>query len=270
MGRRFQGLPGIQSQDELRAHVLARGCFDAAENERIYKKWFTRSRPRDHLWAYLDQRFGITDGTVCDVGCAYGMTLVDCPSGSYGIELEEYQCRFGTSIGLTILQKDVIHGDWSDVPKVDTLWCAATLEHVDAPHVFLRRLYYLLKPGGRLVLEVPHSLPAAWMRHVRPLDYLYSDHDDHINSFSAPALARMCERAGFACEAQLRYSTPLVARKVPVWLTGLPLVRTLAESQVYVGRSVPGWEYPEKATRRAADNPNGYVWRSMFAARDGE
>lgn len=262
---RFQGIPGITSQEQLREHVLAKGCYSPAENLRIYNKWFTAKRPRDHLWRFLDEKFNVTNGTVCDVGCAYGMTLIDCPQGSYGIELEDYQCEFARSIGLTVLQKDVIHGDWSDVHKVDTVWCAATLEHVDAPHVFLRRLFYLLKPGGRIIIEVPHSLPAAWMKHVPQLNYLYSDHDDHINSFTATALERIMERAGFKQERSIRYSTPLVGRKVPVWLTGLPLVRTIADSQVYVGRSIPDWEYPKKATRRAADNPNGYVFRSMFA-----
>lgn len=75
----------------------------------------------------------------------------------------------------------------------------------------------------------------------------------------------MLERAGFKQERSIRYSTPLVGRKVPVWLTGLPFVRTIADSQVYVGRSVPDWDYPKKSTRRAADNPNGYIFRSMFA-----
>lgn len=266
--RRYQGIAGISRQDELRAHILARGCYGAAENERIYHKWFTRTRPRDHLWAYLDERFALTSGTVCDVGCAYGATLVDCPPGSYGIELEGYQARFGRAIGLNILSKNVITDSFGNVPKVDAVWCAATLEHVDAPHVFLRRLYYLLKPGGLLILAVPHAMPAAWMRHVPQLRLLYSDHDDHVNSFSATGLARMCERAGFAHERSIRYCTPLIRRKVPVWLTGLPVIRTVADAQVYIGRMIPDWEYPEGASRRAADNAHGYVYRSVFPVRE--
>lgn len=267
----IQGLPGITTDAQLREHILARGCYDDAENQRIYKKWFTGSRPRDRVYAYVDARLGITQGTICDVGCGYGPTLVHAAPGSFGLELEEYQAKFARSIGLTVHTRNIITDDLSDIPLVDTVWCAAVLEHVDAPHVFLRRLYYLLKPGGRLIIEVPCALPARWMRRIPGMQHVFGDHDNHINSFSPTSLARFCERAGFEEEWMFRYSTPLInkLKKLPVGLTSLPPFNAVAESIVYVGRHIPEWQYPPKATRRAANNPAGYTFRSMFAA-DGD
>jgi SAM-dependent methyltransferase len=265
---KIKGITGVASSDELERHVVAQGCYDEAENRRIYRKWFTGTRPRDRVYAYLDDRLGITSGILCDVGCGYGPTLVHAGPGSYGIELEDYQAAFARSIGLAVHTRNVITDDLADLPLADTVWCAATLEHVDAPHVFLRRLYYLLRPRGRLIVEVPCALPALWMRRAPGVNRVYGDHDDHINSFSPTSLTRFCERAGFREQWVFRYSTPLINRfkRMPVWATRYPPFSWVAQSIVYVGQHIPGWEYPRKATRRAANNPSGYRFRSMFAA----
>lgn len=44
---KIQGILGVTTQQELEHNILGRGCYDAAENVRIYKKWFTGARPRD-------------------------------------------------------------------------------------------------------------------------------------------------------------------------------------------------------------------------------
>jgi SAM-dependent methyltransferase len=265
---KIQGIAGITTEAELRDHVLAHGPYEAEENRRIYEKWFTGRRPRDKVYAYLDRKLGITRGTIADVGCGYGPTLIHAAPGSFGLELEEYQAAFARAIGLNVMTRNVITDDLSDIPPVDTVWCAATLEHVDAPHVFLRRLYYLLEPGGRLIIEVPCALPAPWMRRIPGATHVYGDHDDHVNSFSPTSLARFCERAGFQEEWVFRYSTPLINRRLPVAVTRFPPLSLVAESIVYVGRHIPSWEYPPKATRRAANNAAGYEFKSMFADED--
>lgn len=269
---KFQMIPGIQSLDELRAHVVERGCYSREENERIFRKWFSRSRPRDRVFSYLVEKLGIDQSVMCDVGCGYGANLVYATPGSFGLELEPYQTAFGQSIGLPIQTRNIITDDLSDVPPVDLVWCAATIEHVDAPHVFLRRLYYLLKPGGRLILEVPSALPSRLMRVVPGARHVFGDHDDHVNSFTPSSLSRFCERAGFSEDWIFRYSTPLLNKmpSLPVWLTRIPPLSAVAESIVYVGRQIPGWEYPRKATRRAANNPAGYRFKSMFSSSEDD
>jgi SAM-dependent methyltransferase len=267
---KIQGIAGITTRGELERHIVTRGCYDQAENRRIYEKWFSGTRPRDRVYEYLDDRLRITSGVLCDVGCGYGAALVHAGPGSYGLELEDYQAAFARSIGLPVHTRNIITDDLSDLPLADTVLCAATLEHVDAPHVFLRRLYYLLRPGGRLIVEVPCALPARWMRHAPGIDRVYGDHDDHVNSFSPSSLVRFCERAGFREQWVFRYSTPLIRRfrRLPVWATRVPPLSWVAQSIVYVGQHIPDWDYPQKATRRAANTRAGYRFRSMFAAPD--
>lgn len=258
---KFQGIPGVSNAEELAAHVISKGSFDAAENKRIYEKWFTGRRARDHVFAYVDRMIGMTDRTIADVGCNYGMTLVQARPGSYGLEIDDHEAAFGRSIGLDVRTCNVLTADLSALPRVDVVWCAATLEHVDAPHVFLRRLYALLAPGGQLVIEVPCALPAKWMRWIPGAMRIYNDHDDHVNSFSPTSLSRFCERAGFAEQHLFRYSTPLVLRNLPVWAGRIPPLSMFSQSIVYVGKQLPDWDYPPKASRQAASNLHGYTVR---------
>jgi SAM-dependent methyltransferase len=192
------------------------------------------------------------------------MNLVYCSRDSYGIEFRGARARFAKSLGLNVFECNFLVDDLSHLPRVDVVWCAATLEHVDAPHVLLRRLYNLLKGDGRIILETPCAIPNRMMWSVPFLNRVFGDHDDHINSFSQTSLIRFCERAGFAEEWSFRYSTPLVMRRLPVRVTGIFPFSIVAQSVVYVGRRIPGWNYPPKATRNAADNALGYEFRDQI------
>ena len=140
-------------QGNVRELLLERGCFDASENERIYRKWF-HGAPR-YLFRAVDRRHGLTGVRLADVGCSYGMNLLHCARGSYGIEIDDREARFARGLGLPVYHRDAMIDDLSDLPRVDAVWCAAVLEHVDSPHVFLRRLHELLLPEGLLVIFVP-------------------------------------------------------------------------------------------------------------------
>ena len=135
----IQGVAGIKKRKESQDYILMHGCYSHEENLRIYEKWFANA-PR-YLFRAVDRKYRITKKVLCDVGCAYGMNLVYCAPGSYGIEIEDYAVKFARSLGLTIYQRDVLNDDLSDLPKVEAVWCSAVLEHVDSPHIFLRKLH---------------------------------------------------------------------------------------------------------------------------------
>jgi SAM-dependent methyltransferase len=241
-------IPGAELKDKnwLRNYVLNYGCYSAEENLRIYEKWFATA-PR-YLFRAVDKKYWITDCVLCDVGCAYGMNLIHCKSGSYGIEIEEYAVKFARSLGLTVYQRDVLKNDLSDLPQSDALWCSAVLEHVDSPHVFLRKLHSLLKSGGLLVIYVPTIPLVTWMKHLPRLGRYFSGHlaADHVNAFVPETLRFFCERSGFeTIELSPFYPGPLAL------FNHVPLNR-LVDGCVYVGRKIEGWEYPSKATRRTA------------------
>lgn len=80
-------------------------------------------------------------------------------------------------------------GDVSDMPQVpngryDTVVCHQVLEHVRQPWLALNEFHRVLKPGGRVILSVPHLS----RRHELPHDYF---------RFTQEGLTAMLEGAGY-------------------------------------------------------------------------
>jgi 2-polyprenyl-3-methyl-5-hydroxy-6-metoxy-1,4-benzoquinol methylase len=246
-----------KTRDELHNYIITHGCYSIEENSRIYEKWFARGAR--YLFRAVDEKYNITKKAICDVGCAYGVNLIFCASGSYGIEIDEYEIEFARSLGLLVYQRDILNGDLYDLPKVDVVWCSAVLEHVDSPHIFLRKLHLLLKPGGLLVLYVPTIPIFPWLRYLPGIrrymtGYLASD---HINAFVPATFRFFCERAGFkTIEVSPFYPGALRL------LNHIPIANRLVDGCVYVGHKLGDWEYPDKATRRVAVNRRGFVWKN--------
>ncbi len=244
-------LHNLGTQDRLEQHLVTRGCYSETENRRIYRKWFAQA-PR-HLFRAVNAKYQLTQHSLCDVGCAYGGNLAYCTPDSYGIEIESYEVAFAESIGLTVHNMDVITADFSDLPKVDAVWNSATLEHVEAPHIFIRKLSMLLKPGGLLALYVPTIPPFTGLRHIPRVGRYFASytHGDHINAFTPATLRFFCERAGFrTLEVSPFYPGVLKWFNRFSWIDGC----------VYIGRKIDNWEYPTNATRRAQDNVKGFTF----------
>lgn len=252
----IRALKEVKTKKELRGFVIAHGCYSKAENLRIYEKWFANA-PR-YLFRAVHRKYQIANKILCDIGCSYGMNLIFCAEGSFGIEIDEYAVKFARSLGLTVYQRDVLNDDLSDLPKAEVVWCSAVLEHVDSPHVFLRKLHMLLKPGGLLALYVPTIPLIPWFRRLPRIGKYFSGHlaSDHVNAFVPSTLKFICERAGFkTIEVSPFFPFPLSL------LNTVPIAQRMIDGCVYIGEKIEGWEYPEKATRRAALNPKGYEFK---------
>lgn len=251
--------------DSLRTLIVERGCYAPDENLRIYEKWFAAG-PR-HYFRAVDRKYGLTNKVLADVGCAYGTNLVYARDGSYGIEIESYEVRFAQALGLTIYQRNILSDDLSDLPPVEAVWCSAVLEHVESPHVFLRKLYGLLKPEGLLALYVPTIPLIPGLRHLPGLSryftgYLYGD---HINAFVPETLRFFCERAGF----KTLETSPFYPGALGV-LNHVPLAQRLLDGCVYLGARIPDWEYPPNSTRQVADNLAGFTFKGQVFPSDNE
>lgn len=241
---------------QMKQMILERGCYSLKENRRIFDKWFAPG-PRQKF-QLVNRRYRFEDKVVCDIGCSYGAALMFCKSGSYGIEIETYPSEFARSIGLDVYQRDFLHDSIADLPKVDAIWCSAVLEHVESIHAFLRRMALILKPDGLVAIYVPTIplIPALgivpFLRHYTT-GYLYSD---HINAFTPSTLRFFCERAGF----QTLEVSPLLPGLAAL-ANRIPLVNRIVDGCVYVGRKIPGWEYPAGATRIASVDGKGFTYK---------
>lgn len=96
--------------------------------------------------------------------------------GAYRKLLLQYaDCYVGVDIGCSAAISTV--GDVQRLPfadnSFDTVFCSQVLEHVAEPWLALAEFRRVLRPGGKLVLSVPHM---SWL-HNEPHDYYrYTPH----------------------------------------------------------------------------------------------
>ena len=244
---------GFASAESFRDHVIGGGCHDRRENERIYEKWF-RAAPKI-AFRRADARYELRNKTLCDVGCAYGANLFFTQPGSYGLEINADYVNFARSLGLAVHQRDVVADDLRDLPPVEVVWCSAVIEHVDSPHILLRKLHQLLKPGGLLLLFAPIIPPFPILRYLPKFGSNFTSHlhEDHVSAFTRKTLKFSCERAGFeTVELTALYRRPLSIFNRMLFLQA---------NCLYVGRACANWNYPAKSSRLAAGNANGFPTR---------
>lgn len=218
------------NKEELKNRIHTDGCYTNEENLSIYEQWFAHG-PR-YLFCEIDKKYSITRKILCDVGCSYGTNLFYCAPGSYGIEIDERKVKFASSIGLRVHKRDAMHDELNDLPKVDIVWCSAVLEHIDSPHIFLRKLNMLLKPKGLLILYVPVIPILPFMRNIPGLGKYVSGYEgrNHIYAFVPSTLRFTCERAGFRT-VEISPFYPGILR----FFQHFPLVSRITGRCLYVG-----------------------------------
>jgi SAM-dependent methyltransferase len=238
--------PEIKTKSMLRDYVISKGCYSKEENTRIYEKWFA-SAPR-YVFRAVDNKYNMTEKIVCDVGCTYGMNIFYLKPGSYGIDLDLYSIKFAQSLGLNVFHGDIMNDEEMNLPKVEFIWCAAVLEHVNSPHLFLRKLHNLLIPNGMLALFIPTIPPFSWMCLLPGISHYFSAYvaADHINAFTPATLGFTCERAGFSTIE----ITPLYPQPFAIF-NHIPLFRRIIGCYMYIGTKIESWNYPKGSTRIA-------------------
>lgn len=122
-------------------------------------------------------------GTTLDVGCAGGGVARLLPTDGHYIGLDYYQ----TATGWYHTRPD-LYGDAHELPladgSVDNALMLHVLEHLALPGVALNETHRVMRPGGRLLVEVPFLYPL----HDAPLDF---------HRWTGFGLASDLEAAGF-------------------------------------------------------------------------
>jgi SAM-dependent methyltransferase len=102
--------------------------------------------------------------------------------------------RIRKELGLTAFTGTLPHPELSPGSfDVITMW--HSLEHVHNPREVLRQAYFLLAPGGKLLIAVPNieSLPFRWFGK----SWYGLDLPRHLTHFSPRTLKLMLDRVGF-------------------------------------------------------------------------
>lgn len=177
---------------------------------------------RSHVLEVLSQlikEFGISGCSVLELGSGLGSNLaLFTPSnrvlGYEGLEdaVEEANRRgIESRVANLDYPLDVETGafDWA--------LCLDVLEHLNRPDEALRGIWQGLRPGGRLVVNVPNHFSLTgriWMMFGRGIHWSnyfpgYDDwNDPHIRFFTALSIRRLLDSSGFRVVRDLSHAAP--------------------------------------------------------------
>jgi SAM-dependent methyltransferase len=180
----------MKKKCDIEKIINKKGCFSGKENQEIYLKYFQKI-PK-YLYHNLG-KYGLDKKKVLDVGCGFGNHLIHFGEGSVGLDANPKHIEFLKAIGLKN-QKINIEENFEIDELFDTVWCSNILEHLIAPHMFLRKVHYLLENNGLLFVYCP--VKTFW-----PIDKIGQGKgflaSEHVNFFTKETLKLTIESAGF-------------------------------------------------------------------------
>jgi SAM-dependent methyltransferase len=173
------------------------------------KSWFATRRALSQ-YRYLQASAGTAKGReALEVGCADGTFLAQLSRRGWrvrGLEYNEFMITQAKHHhGLILEQRDVM----SLVPVRDSFDCVVllhVLEHMPDPLTVLAHCRQLLRPGGLLFMELPHS-PKPDEVDSETLDFYLTT--THLYNFRPPSFAALTEQAGFHVKSLDRFYYPV-------------------------------------------------------------
>ena len=156
----------------------------------IHPQWFAYRRSETNCREIGQQ----STGTVLDIGCMdqYMQTYL-APEQKY-IGLDYYQTALNW-----YTTRPHVYGDAQALPIasacIDTVLLLDVLEHLPNPEACVGEIARVLKPGGRLILQVPFLYPL----HDTPLDF---------QRWTKYGLSRLVEQHGFQIRELLSSGHP--------------------------------------------------------------
>lgn len=137
-----------------------------------------------------------------EAGCGYGFLLShirDRVRQAIGIEPGEARRSYGKDkLGLDLRPPPLVAGDVTP-GSMDVACAFQVLEHIRQPAPFLAEIFTALKPGGRLIIEVPNfaDLYVGLSRPYRAFHFQSA----HALYYTPATLKRILAQAGFTVES---------------------------------------------------------------------
>jgi len=157
--------------------------------------------------AFVMQLVG-TGKRVLEIGCGPGsITRMLARQGNckvIGFELDVSAIELARPFCEMIVQGDLNNKDWpallADLPLFDAVVAADVLEHLYDPWATLKRMARFVKPGGSLVISLPHAGHAAVATCLMNGDFDYRDWGlldrTHIRFFGLKNIDDLFSQAG--------------------------------------------------------------------------
>lgn len=152
---------------------------------------------RDHV-NFVSSAFRAEDGPLLDVGCGgalFGRLMADRGYRVFGLDYS----RQAAEVAWSQNGVPVVAGDFSSAPFPDDFFAAVTmfhvLEHLYDPGSYLQAAWRLLRPGGRLIVQVPNA--SSWQFLLFGERWNGLDVPRHLINFRANDLQALLENCGF-------------------------------------------------------------------------
>lgn len=147
----------------------------------------------------IEARQGLSRGTLLDIGCGYGFFLELARQRGwsvYGVEPCAHARAYAASKSLKIDSKDLFAQMYKD-ETFDVVTLFYVLEHLLNPLKYLKEIRRILKPGGLLLVRVPHTTPIAKFLKILGIPNKIYDVPSHLSDFSPNTIALALGKVGF-------------------------------------------------------------------------
>ena len=190
----------------VRRDILLKSYEDAEDEVFVRQnsfrlKTFSKSlRKIKRFFAFDDQK-GIQ---YLDVGCASGVCVKaarDLGFDAIGVEPSKWMCEYGEKeYGLDLRQGTLEEQHFED-GFFDIVSMYDVIEHVPTPSDTLKEIYRILKPSGKLVVNVPDSGSIISRIMGKKWPFLLNV---HIHYYTSSTIKKQLEKAGF----EVKYIRP--------------------------------------------------------------
>jgi len=138
-----------------------------------------------------------------DVGCGIGFYVHAAKLlgfDSYGIDIDKKSIEIAKGIGLKVELSDILDLEFRN-NYFDIIKMKQVLEHLPNPSHVLRKIYYLLKKDGVLIIDVPNQdgiIPRIKILiKIKPNEYGFVQPPRHLFGYTKDSLKNILRIAGF-------------------------------------------------------------------------
>jgi SAM-dependent methyltransferase len=144
-------------------------------------------------------------GKICEIGCGIGIRLKLAQEMGwevFGVEPSEIFAKYAKGIcGEDKIWHGTIYNSGLTDNYFDIVLLWHVLEHVDSPTKYLRKIFRILKPGGRVIIGVPNGGdPIHRLRRLISLgkSKSFADFGEHTYTFTCRTLLRFLKKVDFS------------------------------------------------------------------------
>jgi SAM-dependent methyltransferase len=194
--------------EELRRYYPDTYWFAPEENTASrMEEWYRRLVLRDHVGFVERAIREAGQGPLLDVGCGGGLFLGVMRERGFRVVGLDFSSE-AAGVAWRQQKAPAVTGDLARAPFPGGTFAGITMfhvvEHLPEPRVYLEAARRLLKPGGRLIVQVPNA--ASWQSRLLGRRWSGMDVPRHLFDYTDEHLTRLLESCGFSVARRKYFS----------------------------------------------------------------